>query len=303
MKINYKFLIFFIKLTALAAMFNHYLKLIIKSERDSEKNNELSYDYRFGKINYIKKGKGPAMLLLHSPMMGGSKAEWPLLTCSLSKNYTVYAPDLPGFGNSAQPELSYSSYLYVSFVNDFIQNVIKEPAIVIASGKSADFTVCAAAFKESNFKKVIMVSPTGFKKTQPKCPFRNIMKWLMGLPLYGTFLYNLFWMDFFVANKTIGRYFRIDGLTTSMQNHPLRLSDQTSKSVICSLFSGDLNIDIKKAITKLNIPILITLGSDDNINGIPAEIETLMFCKAEGSPHSPSTSSEFLVKITAWLKK
>jgi len=300
MKVNCKLLTYAIKLTAVVAIINHHLKLIIKNHKSKAAAYELSYNYRFGRVNYIKRGNGPAALLLHNPAIDGSKSEWEAVISSLSRNCTVFATDLPGFGNSAQPDMPYSSYLYASFINDFIENVIGEPALVIASGKSADFALCAASFTVENFKKLVMVSPTGFREIPQKCHYSSAIKYLIELPLYGTFIYNLFWIGFLIVNLLPLRRLSINNHRFNYSR--LSLSDQASKFAVFALYCGDLNIDIRNVSKKLTLPMLIVLSSTDSIKGIPCEIETLMFKDAEYMPHLCDTN-KFIKEVLSWLKK
>ena len=295
---NYKFLIFAVKFTVLAAAVNHYFKLTVKARKDC--TAEPSYNYRFGPVSYIKKGTGAPLLLLHSPHMGGSKSEWEVLLGSFSRNYCVYAPDLPGFGSSAQLEISYSSYLYASFINSFIEDVIGEPAIVIAVGKAADFSVCASSFNSKNFKKLILISPTGFSEVPAPCPYRSLMKKLIEVPLYGTFLYNIIRLCFIFKNF-LARL--CPGVNFADAKTQISISDQASKFAVSALYSGELNLDIRAAAKKSTIPTLITLGAEDDIHGIPCEVETLMFRDSGTLPHLVRENRQFIREVLSWLKK
>ena len=51
----------------------------------------------------------------------------------LRKN-TVYTLDLLGCGKSDKPNFTYTNFLYVQLVTDFINNVIGEKADVIVTG-------------------------------------------------------------------------------------------------------------------------------------------------------------------------
>ena len=51
-------------------------------------------------ISYLVGGQGPPLLLLHG--FGADKHHWPQVVKRLTKYFTVYAPDIPGFGESSQ---------------------------------------------------------------------------------------------------------------------------------------------------------------------------------------------------------
>lgn len=75
---------------------------------------------------YIKSGnKGKVIILLHG--WGVYKETWKNLFPELSKHYTVYALDLPGFGKNQDVSPKFVLNDYVTFVNDFLEEMkIKE---------------------------------------------------------------------------------------------------------------------------------------------------------------------------------
>ena len=61
----------------------------------------------------------------------------------LEKTNTVYTIDLLGCGRSDKPNITYTNYLYVQLIDNFIKDVIKEKTDVVATGSSVSFTVMA----------------------------------------------------------------------------------------------------------------------------------------------------------------
>ena len=53
-------------------------------------------------IRYLMAGEGPPLVLLHA--LGEGAFDWQWVLPDLAQTYRVYAPDLPGFGDSARPE-------------------------------------------------------------------------------------------------------------------------------------------------------------------------------------------------------
>ncbi|KAJ0969379.1 hypothetical protein J5N97_022256 [Dioscorea zingiberensis] len=98
------------------------------------------------KINYFVKGKGPPLLLVHG--FGASVAHWRRNIGVLSESYTVYAIDLLGFGDSDKPTgFSYTMEAWAQLILDFLDEVIKEPVILI--GNSVGSLACVIAASES----------------------------------------------------------------------------------------------------------------------------------------------------------
>lgn len=97
------------------------------------------YEWKFGKIYYTVSGNGKPILLIHSMKNGASSYEFKKIISQLSKRNTVYTIDLIGYGKSEKPKITYTSYLYVQLVSDFINNVINSSCDIITSGKSNSF--------------------------------------------------------------------------------------------------------------------------------------------------------------------
>ena len=86
--------------------------------------NNNYYEWRFGKIRYIKKGSGTPILLIHDLTVGSSVYEFNKIIDTLSTNHEVYAIDLLGYGLSDKPNMTYTNYLYVQLIIDFIKNIV-----------------------------------------------------------------------------------------------------------------------------------------------------------------------------------
>ena len=83
------------------------------------------------------------------------------------KNHTVYTLDLLGCGRSEKPYLTYTNYLYVQLITDFIKNIIKDQPDVIATGESISFVTLAENMEHHLFKRIIAVNPPMAGKIQP----------------------------------------------------------------------------------------------------------------------------------------
>lgn len=153
---------------------------------------ETYYDWKFGKIFYTKQGQGTPLLLVHDLNTSSSDCEWKKVVKELSKSRTVYTIDLLGCGRSEKPNLTYTNYLYVQLINDFIKNVIKEKSDVIATGQSSSFILGACQNNRDIIDSVIMINPSDIYKAAhiPTNSTRLLTKLIL-LPLVGTLLYNI----------------------------------------------------------------------------------------------------------------
>ena len=168
---------------------------------DSEKYSY--YDWRFGKIAYKKQGTGSPILLVHDLNVGSSSFEWNQIVDTLAKTNTVYTIDLLGCGCSDKPNLTYTNFLYVQLITDFIKHIIGEKTDVIASGESGSFILMACSNDDSVINRVLLVNPENLVKLA-KIPTKRtkVFKYLICTPIIGTFIYNIA-----VNKKTIGEDF------------------------------------------------------------------------------------------------
>ena len=116
-------------LTTIAAGVIHLTnRVIVASSQLKEMldfSNHNYYNWRFGKIYYTKKGKGSPLLLIHDTMPGASGYEWSRVEDQLAQEHTVYTLDLLGCGRSEKAGITYTNFLFVQIICDFIKNVIK----------------------------------------------------------------------------------------------------------------------------------------------------------------------------------
>ena len=150
------------------------------------------YDWRFGKVYYKKKGHGSPLLLVHDLTVYSSAYEWNKVIDKLAENHTVYALDLLGCGRSEKPKITYTNFLYVQLISDFIKNVIREKTDIVASGFSGSFVLLACHNESELFGKLSLINPpslSGLSKAPTK---RNkLCKFILELPIFGTLIYNM----------------------------------------------------------------------------------------------------------------
>lgn len=145
--------------------------------------NHYFYKWKFGKIFYTKQGSGKPLLLIHDLQTGLSNYEWNKIEADLTKNHEVYTLDLLGCGKSDKPKITYTNFLYVQLLCDFIKNVIGRKTDVIASGYSGSFSIMACRNDETLFRKILLINPPDFKELN-EIPSKNsaLQKILLEIP-------------------------------------------------------------------------------------------------------------------------
>ncbi len=175
------------------------------------RGNVYTYDWRFGKIHYAKTGSGEPILLLHDLTIGSSSYEFHKIVPELAKEREVYCIDLLGFGKSEKPDLTYTNYLYVQLVTDFIKNVIGRKTDVLASGDSVPVAIMACHNDKEIFHRIIAVNPQSLFYLS-KIPSRRsrIRKHLLNIPVFGTYLFNLYSSEKYFRNYFLDGYYDLD---------------------------------------------------------------------------------------------
>lgn len=271
------------------------------------------YDWRFGKIAYRKTGSGSPILLVHNFDVCSSMHEWKKVEAKLAKTNTVYSLDLLGCGCSEHPILTYTNFLYVQLINDFIKNVIGKKTDVIVSGKSVSFVLMACANDETIINRIVMISPESLSSLA-KIPTKRskFIKYLLYTPVIGTFIYNMkinkrtihqkFYTEYYYDVNSINEK---DILTCFEASH----RDKTrSRYLYACQQSRYTNANILFCLSKLNNSIFIISGNGTPKNALIAEqyqnhipsIEIIGINNTKELPHVEK-ANEFLAHVHVLL--
>ena len=197
-------------LTAFAAgtihFINRFVDLTAEMKNILKVENGNYFDWKNGKIYYTKRGTGSPILLIHELNPISSSYEWCRFAKKLEKHHTVYTLDLLGCGRSDKPYLTYTNYLYVQLLTDFVMEIIGGKTDVIATGNSISSVILANNMHDNLFTKIIAINPP-MPDSFSKMPTSHSTwrKTLLETPVLGTFLYNLK-----THEKSIGLTFRQD---------------------------------------------------------------------------------------------
>jgi pimeloyl-ACP methyl ester carboxylesterase len=136
------------------------------------------YKWKRGYIFYKVLGEpeAPPLLLLHSPGLVASAYEMRKMIEPLAQHYRVYAPDLLGFGISDRPAIAYSADTYVGLCRDFLTDVVKQPATIVASRISCNYAIATAATSPNLCDRLVLISPVSLEGGQEQAsllPLRN----------------------------------------------------------------------------------------------------------------------------------
>lgn len=263
--------------TALGTMhvINRLFTYIATADNMLDKENFEYYEWRFGKIAYKKTGHGSPLLLVHDLDALYSSHEWNKIVDELSKTNTVYSIDLLGCGCSDHPVFTYTNFLYVQLITDFIKHVIGEKTDVIVSGDSSSFVLMACANNDTIINRIAMINPQNLVSLA-KIPTKRTraIKHLLFTPILGTFIYNML-----VNKRTISRDFistlfydqnkvhEKDILSCFEASHK---DKSHSKYLYACKKSRFTNANVLCCLSKLNNSIFIIVGNSNPENMLSA---------------------------------
>lgn len=233
---------------------------------------DLFYDWRLGKIHYKKAGSGRPVLLVHGIGIGCSHLEWEKNIETLSKHYQVYALDLLGFGWSSKPKTTYTAYTYATLLNDFVQEVIGRPTAIFASNTSAIFAVLAYTLARGNYRRMVLIEPSGIVD-EPAGNCDRIYRKLLESPVLGDCVYlamsSRMSIRSFLAEKVF--FSEADAASRPVSNlyyYPAHLGGCGVRYAFASFLTRFMILDIKPHLAQVKIPLYILWGEEAVINPI-----------------------------------
>ncbi|MEX2500918.1 MAG: alpha/beta hydrolase [Trueperaceae bacterium] len=215
-------------------------------------------------VAYEVAGSGPPVVLIHGVGGGSSLFQYrrnvPALT---SAGYRSYAVDLHGFGRSGGPEGLATTDLLISQLTTFLDDVVAEPAVLVANGLSAAYAIRIAAESPERVAGLVLIGPTGYERlARPPGPEREAafgtLSGVLGEALYATLLepgvQRLFLLDAYAGRDALTP----EVLTTYDRN----LRTPFAKWAILSFVTGNLDQDVSEAWPRVEAPSLIVWGTD-----------------------------------------
>ncbi|MBK8556178.1 MAG: alpha/beta hydrolase [Lewinellaceae bacterium] len=110
-------------------------------------------------------GKGEALVLLHDA--DNSMHTWDAWVDSLSRSYKVIVLDLPGFGlTGPHPQGSYSTFMYVSFLEEFVGALRLRQFHLVGNGLGAQIAWFYAVEHPERLRKLVLLNAPGFEKSE-----------------------------------------------------------------------------------------------------------------------------------------
>lgn len=114
-------------------------------------------------LSYLSAGKGDAVVFLHG--WRSEAAVWkPAMEALAEAGYAVYAPDLPGFGNSELPPHAFSVGDYTNAVSSFVRKLDIGEAVIVGHSFGGRIGIMLAATSPELVSKLVLVDAAGIRK-------------------------------------------------------------------------------------------------------------------------------------------
>ncbi|MGQ0605891.1 MAG: alpha/beta fold hydrolase [Candidatus Nitrosotenuis sp.] len=250
------------------------------------------------RIRYLKAGSSKRnLVLIHG--LGASAERWDLVITSFSKHFTVYVPDLIGFGLSDKPTVDYTTEFFARFVSQFLDELGIKKATIIGSSLGGQIAAEYVSTNQSNVEKLILVSPAGAMKQSTPALDAYIMAALYPDPSSAKTAFSIMTGN----NKEVSQ--------TTVDGFIQRMLMPNAKYAFMSTILGLKNApEISTRLEILEVPTLVVWGKLDPVIPIKyaeyfvQKIRDCRFYQMEGCGHTPYVEdpSEFSKIVLDFLK-
>jgi pimeloyl-ACP methyl ester carboxylesterase len=209
-------------------------------------------------------GRGAPVVMVHGIGGGSSLFQYRLNAPAVADaGYAVYALDLLGFGRSSRPAIRSTQDLLVAQVTSFLEDVVREPAVVVANGLAAAHAIRIAAERPELVAGLVLIAPTGYRSlNRPQDAdrvraFEVLASPLVGVP-FAAALLSPAAQEFFLLDAYQDR----ESLTPEVRasyDRNLRVAD--ARWIVYSFVSGNLDQDVSELWPATTQEALLVWGS------------------------------------------
>jgi pimeloyl-ACP methyl ester carboxylesterase len=224
---------------------------------------ELSVDGDDVDMHYRTGGDGPPLLFLHGIGLDAATVSWRHALPALAGQRTVYAPDLPGHGESDKPDRAYTTAYYLAVVEAFLDRIdVTEPAIAGLSMGGA--LALGHALDGGEVERLVLVDSYGLGAD---AYWRTAASGMLQTPLLG----NMLWQGVSSSKPAIRTGLRSMGATEPPQELVDDVDAVVDRRTVRAMRrwqrsefqrSGFLT-DYSDRLSELGVPTLLLHGAED----------------------------------------
>jgi pimeloyl-ACP methyl ester carboxylesterase len=296
-----------------AAAYNAFARKGVDKLTNLIGGEEGGFEWRGRRISFTKRGKGPPVLFVHGIHAAAWSYEWHDNVDHLARTNTVYTLDLLGFGRSDRPAVRYSARLYISLISDFVDRVVGDPCVLVATSLSGAYAVVLGARDPQRFPAVALVSPTGLVRLNRASGIASEAGQLaVYAPIVGTAMFNAL-----VSRRSIRHYlektYADDSIVTDelVEIYYWTAHQRGARHAPAAFISGQLNIDVRQALRRLSQPALLIWGEEGaetpaeesrSFRALKPDVEMALISPAGDLPHD-ERPDDFNVILSTWLNR
>lgn len=221
----------------------------------------------FGSIAYrapLPGKRGPVLVLVHGIFAGSTHRSFnellPLLDAADARVYTL---DLPGTGDSESPKRAYSMATLDQFLEAFLDQVVREPATVVAESLLSGSALQLAGLRPDLVKRVALLSPTGAVNlaSPPSRDADNLYNWVYNNDLVGLLFYSTLLSDpslrFFLERTFVDRSKVTESL---LDEYRLARGKLNQRWISFAFVGGQLYRRFADVAPAVRVPVLAVFG-------------------------------------------
>ena len=296
-----------------AAAYNAFARKGVDKLTNLIGGEEGGFDWRGRRISFTKRGKGPPILLVHGIHAAAWSYEWHDNVDYLARTNTVYTVDLLGFGRSDRPAVRYSARLYISLISDFVDRVVGDPCVLVATSLSGAYAIVLGARDPQRFPAVALISPTRLVRLNRTSGIASEAGQLaVYAPIVGTAMFNAL-----VSRRSIRSHlektYADDSIVTDelVEIYYWTSHQRGARHAPAAFISGHLNIDVRQALRRLSQPTLLIWGEEGtampveesrSFRALKPDIEMALLSPAGDLPHD-ERPDDFNVILSTWLNR
>lgn len=207
-------------------------------------------------------GNAAPVVLLHALGPGYDSQQWRAAAEILAEGRAVYVPDLPGWGRSQRPRgHAPAPHLYVAALEDFLTEVVREPAVLVAAGHAAPYAVRVAVENPRALRALGLVCPVGLAGADGK-PAHPFVGRLLGLPVLKDTVLDLLTgrsaLEHHLRREVYAAPERVDA---ALLDHHYRASHlPRARAIYAAWLRGELWNEVGEELAQIQAPVWLAWG-------------------------------------------
>lgn len=194
---------------------------------------------------YTHEGQGKkTILFLHG--WADTAKTFVQLRAELSKEYTVIALDLPGFGGSQAPPKAWGLDEYATFVDHFLDKIRHKPYAIVGHSNGGAIALKSLANGQLTASKVVLIASAGVRSTGGQHAHRYVWNVVAKVGKLATVV-----LPKRVRSKLRSRLYTAAGSDMLVAEH----MQDTFKKVVSE--------DIQSIAERVTVPVLLIYGDQD----------------------------------------